>query len=348
MKNTQKTIAIRPVHRKDWNAFLEKKKPHTFLQSWNWGEFNKADGHRIFRLGIYNHAVLTGIALTIKIKAKRGAFLFVPHGPVLEDPTDTHALIHLFQFLSNLGKHEKCSFVRISPLTLLTPENQEVFEDLGLKRAPTHMHSELNWILDITPSEDHLLKEMRKTTRYSINKAEKDGVTIETSDKPEDVKLFNSIYKSTVDRQNFTPFSLKYLEKEFEAFSKTPSKESGALLFFAKYNNEVISTAIIIFENGGAFYHQGASILKYPKIPASYLLQWEIIKEAKRRGCTFYNFWGIAPEGRPKHPWAGLSLFKKGFGGYSEEYVPAMDLKLNSKYWVTYFIEKARKAYRGL
>lgn len=355
------SIHIKPVPKADWNAFLAKRNPRTFLQSWNWGTFNqqlnKSLGYKIFRLGIYDGGKLKGIALTIKITAKRGSFLFIPHGPILDDELETkdehkltleesniHELIHLFQFLNSLAKHEKCSFIRVSPLSLLTPRGEEIFKDLGFKRAPTHMHSELNWILDITPSEDNLLREMRKTTRYSINKAEKDGVVIETSDKLEDVKLFNSIYKSTVDRQNFTPFSLKYLEKEFETFRKTDS----ALLFFAKYNDEIISTAIIIFENGGAFYHQGASLLKYPKIPASYLLQWEIIKEAKRRGCTFYNFWGIAPEGKKKHPWAGLSLFKKGFGGYAEEYIPAMDLRLNSKYWLTYWIEKVRKAHRGL
>ncbi len=337
-------IFIKPVPRKDWDAFLTKRKPQTFLQSWNWGDFNKSLGDKIFRLGIYEEGKLKGVALTIKIKAKRGSFLFIPDGPLLEDGDDIHGLIHLFQFLSNLAKHERCSFLRISPPNLKTTAYEEIFKDLGFRRAPTHMHSELNWILDITPSEEQLLKEMRKTTRYSINKAEKDGVIIETSNKVEDVKIFNSIYKATVLRQDFTPFSLKYLENEFATFSRT----NNALLFFAKYNNEVISTAIIIFENGGAFYHQGASILKYPKIPASYLLQWEVIKEAKRRGYTFYNFWGIAPEGKPKHPWAGLSLFKKGFGGYQEEYVPAMDLKLNSRYWLTYWIEKARKTYRGL
>ena len=345
-------VAIKPVSKKDWDVFLAKKKPRTFLQSWNWGIFNqqlnKSLGDKVFRLGIYetndNKSVLKGVALTIKVKAKRGSFLFIPDGPLLENDEDVHGLVHLFQFLKKLALHEKCSFIRISPPNLKTSAHEQIFKDLGFSRAPTHMHSELNWILDITPSDDQLLRNMRKTTRYSINKAEKDGVIIEKSTRLKDVKLFNSIYKATVDRQDFTPFSLKYLEKEFETFSKT----GNALIFFARYNGEIVSTAIIIFENDGAFYHQGASILKYPKVPASYLLQWEVIKEAKRRGCTFYNFWGIAPENRPRHPWAGPSLFKKGFGGYAEEYIPAMDLKLNKKYWFTYIIEKVRRAYRGL
>lgn len=337
-------INIRPVGKSAWEDLLETLKPHTFLQSWNWGEFNKSLGHKIFRTGIYENEKLVGIALIIKIKARRGSFLFIPHGPILTDEKNIHELIHLYQFAKKLAKKEKCSFIRVSPISVNTKELNDIYGDLGFREAPIHMHSELNWILDITKSEEELLSGMRKTTRYSISKAEKEGVQIETSKKTEDVKIFNEIYSSTVKRQHFTPFSLKYLEREFESFAK----DDKAMLFFAKYNGTVIGSAIIIFSESGAFYHQGATDLKYPKVPAAYLLQWEVIKEAKKRGLSFYNFWGIAPEGKKKHPWAGLSLFKKGFGGYSEEYIHAKDLKLDSKYWLSHFVEKIRKIKRGL
>ena len=78
------------------------------------------------------------------------------------------------------------------------------------------------------------------------------------------------------------------------------------------------------------------------------MVQWEIIKEAKRRGCALYNFWGIAPEGAGDHPWAGLSLFKKGFGGFSEEYIRTQDFPVSKKYWITYAIEHMRKWKRGV
>jgi len=134
-----------------------------------------------------------------------------------------------------------------------------------------------------------------------------------------------------------------YIKNEFEIFGK----DDKALFFFAKYKNENVSGALVIFSNLGAFYHQGASLLKYPQLTASHLLHWEVIREAKRRGCRFYNFWGISPSDAPGHPWAGLSLFKRGFGGFSEEYVPGQDFILSKKYWLTYLIEKIRKTRRG-
>jgi len=141
---------------------------------------------------------------------------------------------------------------------------------------------------------------------------------------------------------------------------KNPRRSAPQNLDSSGIKEEIVSAAIIIFWQGIAFYHQGASSPKYPKIPVSYLLQWEAIKEAKKRGCNVYNFWGIAPLEnkkpyrnpfgilRGKHPWAGLTLFKTGFGGYKKEYVRTQDLPLSSKYWLNYFVEIVRRTKRGL
>ena len=73
-----------------------------------------------------------------------------------------------------------------------------------------------------------------------------------------------------------------------------------------------------------------------------------MIQEAKKRGCTLYNFWGVSPDNKPKHPWAGLSLFKKGFGGFEETYLHAQDKPLTKKYWLNYIIETVRRLKRRL
>ena len=89
---------------------------------------------------------------------------------------------------------------------------------------------------------------------------------------------------------------------------------------------EVVAGAMIIFWSGIAFYHQAASLGKFSKFSIPYLLQWEAIKEAKNRKCRVYDFWGFTdPEKFPKHPWAGPTLFKMGFGGYKKEYIKTQD-----------------------
>ena len=164
------------------------------------------------------------------------------------------------------------------------------------------------------------------------------------SSNPDDIELFWKVYKETVDRQNFTPFSKEYLRHELEIFGK----DDQAMLFFAHYNNEIVATALIIFYGDSGFYHHGASIHKYPKITAPYLLQWAVIREAKRRGLKWYDFWGVVHDDQPKHPWAGLSLFKKGFGGSAREYVHAKDFCLSAKYWLSWMVETVRRKKRRL
>ncbi len=337
------------TQKNEWEQFLQLAKPRTFLHSWAWGAFHMAQGQRIFRFGIYDGRALVAVALFIKIVARRGTFLLCPHGPIVHPSHAGSALVSeivakLAEHVKPIARLEQCDFIRICPLLMDSLDNRALFMRSGFRDAPIHMHPELSWMLDITPTNDDLLLAMRKTTRYSIRKAEKDGVVVTMSNDPDDVERFYAVYQDTVDRQHFTPFSASYLRKEFETFAA----DKAVQWFFADYNGQTISAAMIIFYGLSGFYHHGASIQKFGNVPASYLLQWRAIEEAKKRGIPLYNFWGISPEDRPAHPWAGLSLFKKGFGGFPEAYVSAQDLPLTAKYWLNFVVEKVRKIKRGL
>jgi lipid II:glycine glycyltransferase (peptidoglycan interpeptide bridge formation enzyme) len=316
-------------NKKEWEDFLSRVTEKTFCQAWSWGEFNRSMGDKIWRFGIKEKEDGEFLAAfqVLKVSAKRGKFIFVPHGPVMPEGADPVAVLETcFEKLKELAKSEGASFVRIAPILLRTEANAKLFKDLRFIGAPTHMHPELTWELDLTVPEAELLKNMRKTTRYLVKQGEKDAdLEIIKSQSLEDLEAFKDVYQITADRHSFTPFSFDYLKKELAAFKA----DDEVLIFSAKYKDEIVSSAMIIYWSGIAFYHQGASSLKYPKIPASYLLQWEAIKEAKRRNCVLYNFWGIAPEEdlekNKNHPWYGLSLFKKGFGGHKKEYVKTQD-----------------------
>jgi len=350
-------MVVKEIDNKEvWENFLEKCPEKTFLQSWNWGEFNSKMGEKIWRFGIYNEGKIIAVAFAFKISARRGTFLFVPHGPVtleeLGGKDKKELLAILLLELNEIAKKEKACFVRISPIDEETDENELIFEDLGFRKAPIHMHPEVTWELDITPSEDELLMNMRKTTRYLIRQAEKNpDVQIIKSENPEDLKLFWPVYRETAKRHNFVVFSEKYLQTQFNSFIG----DKQILIFLGKYKDKVVSSAIFVFWQDTCFYHHSGSLSKHNKIPVSYLLQCNAIKEAKARGCRAYNFWGIAPgvtsetdAQKSNHPWAGLSLFKMGFGGYKKNYVSTQDFVLSKKYWINYIIERIRKKIRGL
>ncbi len=338
-----------------WEDFLSGCQEKTFLSSWNWGEFQIKMGNKIWRLGIYNKEQITNnneqliaVALVSKITARRGTFLLIQHGPNIKNSNSKNEILKmLLEKLKQIAREEKADFIRMNPLWERNQENQNILRDSGFREAPMHANAyDATWKLDITLSEEELLGKMRKTTRYLIRQAMKNqDITVEKSGEPDEIKTYQKLNREVAERQRFVPFSSEYIKNEFEVFCK----DGEILLFLGKYKNEVASATLVVFWSGVGFYHQAASSLKYARFSIPYLLCWEAIKEAKKKGCALYDFWGFTdPKKEPKHPWAGPTLFKMGFGGRPYEYVKTQDFPLSKKYWLTYLFEKLRKIKRGL
>jgi len=313
-----------------WNAFWEAHASNALFQSWLWGEVLKARGEKIWRFGFFEGSILVGVALVHLVPAKRGKFLHVRHGPILTQNNWEEVLQHL----QKIATDEGAWFVRISPLV------RELSSGLGLVPSPIHaMDGELCWVLDLNRSEDEILAGMRKTTRYEIRRAQKMGVEIAASKNENDLNHFIELYQKTAKRHGFVPH--KAIEEEFRIFSRA----GKALLYVGTYQGELLAGAIILFLGNQAIYHHSAS-LPTP-IPVNYLIQWEAIKEAKNRGMKVYNFWGIAPFDNPRHPWRGLTLFKKGFGGREISYIHSQDLPVSPLYVIPRTIESFRRFVKG-
>jgi lipid II:glycine glycyltransferase (peptidoglycan interpeptide bridge formation enzyme) len=185
---------------------------------------------------------------------------------------------------------------------------------------------------------------MRDSHRYLVRKALKnpDLEIIRTTD-PQLVKEFWPIYKETFERQKWKAYNLKYLEKEFAAYAK----DGQVMLFLAKYQGKYIAASMFIYYLDQVYYHHSGSLTEFRNIPAMYRIHWESILEAQSRSMKTYNFFGIARDADPKHPWAGLTLFKKGFGGKQQEWLHAMDLPIKKGYWLTHFYELFERKRRG-
>ena len=330
-------------NKEEWEKFVLSHGPTSFLQSWNWGETNKITGNKIFRLSFLENKKIIGVCLIVKQKAKRGSHFLIPGGPIIDWENKT-LVGFCIKTIKDLAKTEKAWFVRIRPELSESNENRNIFKRLGFISAPMHLHAENTWILDITPSEELLLSGMRKTTRYLIRKSSKIDLVLETTTNPEASKILKELQDETVTRLGFVGFS----EKLFKAQLSTFGKDKQAKLFICRKGREALVAAIIIFYGDYAYYHHSGSTSRYRKIPSSYFLQWKIIQEAKKRGHKYYNFWGIAPNDNPKHRFAGVTLFKKGFGGKKIDWLHAHDLPISPFYWFTYVFETRVRIFRRL
>ena len=203
-------------------------------------------------------------------------------------------------------------------------------------------------------SENDILADMRKTTRNLVGRAQREGVTVTASLDPEkDLDIYFTLQEETYKRHHFVPYRESYIRAQVKHFAPL----GQAIVYVARYNGEPVAASVHMSYAGITSYHHGASTQKYSKIPASTLLQWTAIRDALERGDDIYNFWGIAPrrvneEGNeviinPKHPFAGVTTFKTGFGGHPLPLMHCVDLPLTGMYQATRAFEFVRKWRRG-
>ncbi len=340
------------------NDFIKSCNAGSILQSWQWGEVEGACGRKVFRIGVVNANQLILVATIIKYELPFGkSYLYSPRGPVMgkskiQNPKskikETFSLF--IDYIKKIGREENTVFLRMDPLIQISSVpgksgSSEVSENrilnLSFVRANRQVQPQHEWSLDISCSEEEILAKMKSKTRYNVKLARRKGVKVKISDfrfrmsgkeRIKDTDIFWKLLQETAKRDSFRLHPKEHYQKIIEILGEDDLVE----LFVAEYKNEVLAMILVSFFGQEGCYLHGASSELYKNLMANYLLQWEAALEAKRKGCTRYNFGGIAPNNNSKHPWAGITRFKKGFGGKEITYIGARELPFQKSWYRLY------------
>ncbi|MBQ6354993.1 peptidoglycan bridge formation glycyltransferase FemA/FemB family protein [Candidatus Saccharibacteria bacterium] len=309
-----------------------------FLQSEKWAKMNTLVGNKVVE------AEIGGTEVYMFVKdAKRGRYLEIPGGPLI-DWADKKMISETFEKIRKVAKENECVFVRLRPQLFDTPENREILKAEGCRIAPMHLAAEHTVLIDLEKSEDELLANMRRQTRYEVRRSMKQNIKVTSGNSEALYKEFHQVQAETAARQNFVPPRLEDLLAEREAFGK------DATIYVAKTEEgEPIAYGLILKHGVEADYFEAASTELNRRMPGAYALQWQAMRDLKKEGYKRYNLWGIAPPNQPHHRYAGVTTFKTGFGGESVAFVPAQDIVINrAKYLIDLAVETARKKKRHL
>jgi len=326
------------------NNFIVQSGQSNFLQSWEWGEFQKSLGRKIWRIGTVRKRELIASALIIKKTLPLGrCYLYCPRGPAINFQfpcLPVGEAISNFQKVWNallskikeIGREEKAVFFRFDfPDSRLPIKLNGDFVKASIDVQPRH-----TLILNLQKDQNDLLQEMKPKTRYNIRLAKRKGVQIRQGLKPRDLNRFLELIETTAKRGRFRVHPADYYRRMVEVLGK------GGLLriFSADYRGKTIAANLVLFFGRLATYLHGGSDNQHRNVMAPHLLQWEQIQEAKRRGCFQYDFWGIRPKVQSLkfkvQSWSGITRFKRGFGGKEVSYAGTHDLVLNPFWYRIY------------
>ncbi len=334
------------------NDFIKSCNAGSILQSWQWGEVEGACGRKVFRIGVVDADQLILVATIIKYELPFGkSYLYSPRGPVMgkskiQNPKskikETFSLF--IDYIKKIAQEENTVFLRMDPLIQISsvPEksggsevNENQILNLGFVKAVKQVQLQREWSLDISSSEEEILAKMKSKTRYNVRLARRKGVRVKVQSskfKIQNLDIFWKLLQETAKRDSFRLHPKEHYQKIIEILGE----DDLVGLFVAEYKNEVLAMILVSFFGQESCYLHGASSELYKNLMANHLLQWEAILEAKRKKCTRYNFGGIAPNNNSKHPWAGITRFKKGFGGKEITYIGAWELPFQKSWYRLY------------
>jgi lipid II:glycine glycyltransferase (peptidoglycan interpeptide bridge formation enzyme) len=288
----------------EWNKGVEHP-----LQSWEWGEFRK------LRQPVSRVAGMQ--VMWTRVPYTQCYFGYVPMGkvPDLKD----------IEQLKKEGTGHKALGIRIEPQA---PKGTMID---GL-RPGRPLFKQKTFLLDLTKSEEELLKQMHPKGRYNIKVAQKHGVITEEDNSEEAFNRYLELmFSGTAKRQKIYAHGENYHRQLWASL-----KNGMAHLWVGKYQGKIIVADIIFEFKNNMYYAFSASALEHKEVMAPTLLLWEIIKWGKTRGDKIFDLWG-AEEGK------GFTRFKEQFGGKTVELCGPLDLPINKwGYRLFRLVEEAR------
>lgn len=306
------------------------------IQSWEWGEFRQKFGSKVVRLGVFENDKPTAAFQVFFRKIFKFPWTIgnLSKGILPEK--------EIVEKLKEIAEKEKAVFVKIEPDIVVRrwknikgeikiPVSQETtidLKELGLFPAKKPLFSRFSFILDIKKSEEDLLLEMVKRTRYNIHLAQDHGVVVEEKSNEEGMEEFIWLFQETQKRGKFYMHSAKYFRQMWQILGS-----AGIIrILLAKYQGHVLNAKILFFWKNRLFCPYGASSRQFASLKAANLIYWEIIRLGKKLGCESFDMWAsLGPEPEPKHTWYGFHQFKAGYGADLVEYAGSWDL-VNNKF----------------
>jgi len=313
------------------------------IQTWEWGEFQESQGHKVYRLGVFDQQKI--------VSAYTLSFHKIPHtsfsiGTILRGPAINGDMI---ENVKKIAQNENAIFVKFEPDDIekiydnkyqLIKNKSILLNFPGLTNSPKVAFYPHTFIIDLEKNEDELLADMSPKTRYNIKIANRHGVVISHSTSDNDFEIYLKMLFDTTKRQGFYLHSENYHRQLWSILKSTGIVE----IFSAKFQGETLAAFMIFKLKDRLFYPYGASLDTHREVMAPTVLMWEAIKYGQSLGLKTFDMWGcLGPDANASEQGFGFHHFKQGYGGNLVQFVGTYDLVINPQLYKIYnLVDKYR------
>jgi peptidoglycan pentaglycine glycine transferase (the first glycine) len=346
-------MRLRPATDADapaWSALLAETASADFLHDWAWADVAAFDGQPQRRFVLEDDdAIVAIVAAQARPIFGGREFWYVPHGPVLDyaDPRAGERVRALVIGLREVSRLHRAIAVKLEPRLEDDDPLLGVFRGRGLRRTGESLQVPHTRIVELPDDDDALLAGFDKDTRYSVRRAEREGVEVTVVDEASDRRAIDDLHALVAETQARAGFPLPPLDRYRVAWRALAGANRAAILE-ARREGQLLASGMVVIEGYRSFYLFSGSRREErgePKRYASYALQWAMMRLARSRGSRHHDLWGIAPpDAGEEHAWHGVGLFKKGFGGREVRWAGSWDLVVDP---TLYRLRAATRIARG-
>jgi hypothetical protein len=236
---------------------------------------------------------------------------YIQWGPLWQrraEQTDAETFRQAIRALRNEFVCRRGLALRLFPIVFCDDLSQfmSILTDEGFSPLGTETQGR-TILMDVTPTIDDLREGMRAHWKRELKVGERNRLEVLEGTSDELFEKFIVMYREMVARKKFAE------PNDINQFSRIQSQlpERFKMKVMLCGAGGKISAGLICSIMGNtAIYLFGATSNDGLKSRGSYLLQWKLIDELKRKGVTTYNLNGINPEKNP-----GTYKFKSDFAG---------------------------------
>ena len=240
------------------------------------------------------------------------------------------------QSLIAQAKRLNATFIRIEPTGEV--DTEELIR-LGFRRV-AHVQPENTSVVDLTGSIDDIIAAMSSNNRNLYRTHTQKGLSVHASKDPRNTKVLIKLLHGVSQRTGLRNFPDNYIQKQADILIGNGS----ATLFNVTFEDQPLVAALVYDSTDTRYYAHAAASYSHRNLNAGNVLVAEMIIDAKKKGLKHFDLYGIWPHAEKGTSQAGITRFKRSFGGEDVHYAGTWELPVKPYQYALYsLVSKAAK-----